>query len=253
MKNGKRDPEAEERERGRMEGAPEIDPMAIVQDSTLGRWTAVGARTKITETIFGDYSYIMEDCQIIYSEIGKFCSIASHSRINPSNHPLWRPTSHHFTYRSKFYGFGEDDEEIFQWRRDHKVILGHDVWIGHGATILPGVRIGTGAVVGAGSVVTKDVKPFVIVAGVPPRMIRRRVSEEVGAALMRIAWWDWPHEALANAIDDFRCLDAVAFVAKYDPNQHQTLERSWGQESDENSGWVNKRYGLGRRINASGN
>jgi phosphonate metabolism protein (transferase hexapeptide repeat family) len=252
MKNGKRDPEAEERERGRMEGAPEIDPMAIVQDSTLGRWTAVGARTKITETIFGDYSYIMEDCQIIYSEIGKFCSIASHSRINPSNHPLWRPTSHHFTYRSKFYGFGEDDEEIFQWRRDHKVILGHDVWFGHGATILPGVRIGTGAVVGAGSVVTKDVKPFVIVAGVPPRMIRRRVSEEVGAALMRIAWWDWPHEALANAIDDFRYLDAGAFAAKYDPNNRFTLRRLRGEEEHETAGRVNMSEGERRRMNVPG-
>jgi|GEM_PF-243885 len=252
MKNGKRDPEAEDKGCCRLEGTPEIDPMAVVQDSTLGRWTAVGARTTITQTHFGDYSYIMEDCQIIYSEIGKFCSIASHSRINPGNHPIWRATSHHFTYRSKLYGFGEDDEEIFQWRRTNKVVIGHDVWIGHGATILPGVRIGTGAVVGAGSVVTKEVKPFVIVAGVPARMIRRRVSEEVEAALRRIAWWDWSHEALANAINDFRCLDASAFAAKHDPNKLSTLARSRGEEGHEKTGWVNKSHGEGRRMDVSG-
>jgi hypothetical protein len=158
----------------------------------------------------------MEDCQIIYSEIGKFCSIASQSRINPSNHPIWRATSHHFTYRSNLYGFGEEDEEIFQWRRANKVVIGHDVWIGHGVTVLPGVKIGTGAVVGAGAVVTQDVLPFTIVAGVPARVIRRRVTEEVEASLMRIQWWNWTHDQLAEALEDFRHLDAASFAAKYD-------------------------------------
>jgi phosphonate metabolism protein (transferase hexapeptide repeat family) len=199
-----------------MEGSPNIDSTAVVENSTLGRWTAVGARTTLTETLLSDYSYVMNDCQSIYSEIGKFCSIASHTRLNPSNHPIWRATSHHFTYRSKFYGFGEDDEEIFRWRRDNRVVLGHDVWIGHGATVLPGVKIGTGAVVGAGSMVTREVQPYTIVVGVPAKLIRRRVTEEVEASLMRIQWWNWTHDQLAEALEDFRHLDAASFVAKYD-------------------------------------
>lgn len=48
------------------------------------------------------------------------------------------------------------------------------VWIGGGAIILPGITIGEGAVVGAGSVVTKDVKPYTIVAGNPARLIRQQ-------------------------------------------------------------------------------
>lgn len=199
-----------------MEGTPNVDATAIVKDSTLGRWTAIGARTMITETLVGDYTYVMNDCQTIYTEIGKFCSIASQTRLNPSNHPIWRPTSHHFTYRTKFYGFGEDREDIFQWRRENRVLLGHDVWIGHGVTVLPGVRVGTGAVVGAGSVVTKDVQPYTIVAGVPARLIRRRVSEEVEEALLRIEWWHWSHEQLGEALGDFQRLDAASFAAKYD-------------------------------------
>ncbi len=40
--------------------------------------------------------------------------------------------------------------------------------------ILPGVEIGEGAVVAAGAVVTKNVKPYTVVAGVPARKIKSR-------------------------------------------------------------------------------
>lgn len=42
--------------------------------------------------------------------------------------------------------------------------------IGGGATVLPGVTIGADSVVAGGSVVTKDVKPGVVVMGVPARV-----------------------------------------------------------------------------------
>jgi phosphonate metabolism protein (transferase hexapeptide repeat family) len=202
---------------------PWVDPTAVVRETTLGRWTSVGARTRIMESALGDYSYAMEDCDIIYTQMGKFCSVASHVRINPGNHPLWRAALHHFTYRSAAYGLTQDDDErFFQWRRVHRVVLGHDVWIGHGAVVLPGVRIGTGAAVGAGSVLTKDVPAFTVVAGVPARVIRRRFSPDVEASLMRIRWWDWSHKELAAAVEDFRSLDAAAFCSKYDPEEEKS-------------------------------
>ena len=43
--------------------------------------------------------------------------------------------------------------------------------IGSNATIVAGVTIGEGALVGAGAVVTKDVRPYAIVAGVPARVV----------------------------------------------------------------------------------
>jgi len=49
--------------------------------------------------------------------------------------------------------------------------------IGIGAIILPGVKIGLGSIIGAGSVVTKDVSPYVVVAGVPAKIIRQRRSQ----------------------------------------------------------------------------
>ncbi len=196
--------------------APVIHAEANVHDCILGPWTRVGARTSLSEVSMGAYSYIVNDASAVYADIGKFCSIARDARINPGNHPTWKAAQHHFSYRAVSYALGEaDDAEFFDWRRSHRVTLGHDVWIGHGATVLPGVNIGTGAVVGAGAVVSKDVPPFTIVGGVPARRIRERFPKAVQDGILAIAWWDWEHERLADCLEDFRRLDADAFVEKY--------------------------------------
>jgi phosphonate metabolism protein (transferase hexapeptide repeat family) len=154
---------------------PLIDPSAQVKASTLGRYTEVGARTRVLESELGDYSYIVNDGDMAYTAVGKFCSIAAMTRINPGNHPMWRASQAHFTYRASAYFDGEADEDgFFDWRRSHRVILGNDVWIGHGAIILPGRRIGDGAVVAAGAIVTKDVPAYAIVGGNPARVIKAR-------------------------------------------------------------------------------
>ncbi|HUH49855.1 MAG TPA: acetyltransferase, partial [Mycoplana sp.] len=43
---------------------PLIDPTAKVTDCTLGRYTEISVRSRISETELGDYSYIMEDCSV---------------------------------------------------------------------------------------------------------------------------------------------------------------------------------------------
>jgi maltose O-acetyltransferase len=52
------------------------------------------------------------------------------------------------------------------------IVVENNVWIGSGAILLPGVTVGQGAVVAAGAVVTKDVRPFTVVGGVPARVIK---------------------------------------------------------------------------------
>lgn len=54
------------------------------------------------------------------------------------------------------------------------VRVGRHVIVGAGTVILPGVTIHDGAAVGAQSLVRKDVPPFTIVAGNPPRTVRER-------------------------------------------------------------------------------
>ncbi len=194
---------------------PTIHPTADRRGSVLGAWTELGREVSFVESSLGDYSYVMNRSNIMWSEIGKFVSIASDVRLNPGNHPYWRATQHHFTYRSAAYALGPDDTEFFDWRKSQTVRIGHDVWIGHGATVLAGVTVGTGAVIGAGAVVSKDVEPYTIVGGVPAVVIRRRFAEKTVQALMTLCWWDWPREFLAERLADMRSLTPDAFVAKY--------------------------------------
>jgi phosphonate metabolism protein (transferase hexapeptide repeat family) len=202
---------------------PTIDPTARLHDTRLGAYCEVGARTILQEVTMDDYSYVVNDAQITYATIGKFCSIAAMTRINPGNHPMQRASQAHFTYRASAYFEGESDETgFFEWRRSHRVHIGHDVWIGHGAIVLPGRRIGDGAVVAAGAIVTKDVPAYAIVGGNPARVIKARFPEAVAQRLARLAWWDWSHDELHQALPDFRALPIEGFLEKYERRQRMS-------------------------------
>ncbi|EMA06514.1 DapH/DapD/GlmU-related protein [Haloarcula marismortui] len=190
------------------------DPVSITE-SELGAWTEVRERSRLNESAIGDYTYLMEGVQLDFTTVGKFGNVAAAARLGPTNHPIDRPTAHHFTYRAAMYDLGEDDESIFEWRADQPVEVGHDVWIGHGAIVLPGVSIGDGAVVGAGAVVADDVAPYTIVAGVPAEPIRRRFPEDIAARVAATEWWDWDHETLHERLDDFR--DLETFLDRHAP------------------------------------
>jgi phosphonate metabolism protein (transferase hexapeptide repeat family) len=195
---------------------PRVASTASVKNCQLGRFTDIGERTSLTDTVMDDYSYIASDGEVISTRIGKFCSIARAVRINPGNHPTERAAQHHFMYRASYYFDDEPDEAaFFDWRRSFPVTIGHDVWIGHGAIVLPGRTIGNGAVIAAGAVVAKDVPAYTVVAGMPAKTIKRRFSPEVAERISELAWWDWEHERLRRALDDFRNLNIEEFLDKH--------------------------------------
>jgi phosphonate metabolism protein (transferase hexapeptide repeat family) len=152
--------------------------------------------------------------QIIYSEVGKYCSIANSVRINPGNHPQWRVTQHHMTYRRIQFGLDTiDDEEFFNWRREDRCTIGHDVWIGHGAVIMAGVNIGIGAIIGSGAVVTKDVGPYEIAVGVPAKVVKKRFDDATIEKLLASEWWNWDRATLEKNFQDL--LNVKDFLRKH--------------------------------------
>src|SRR5262249_55585499 len=68
-------------------------------------------------------------------------------------------------------------------------IIKNDVLIGRGASVMPGVTIETGAVIAANSVVSRDVPPYMIVAGNPATVVKSRFPAETVHALLTSRWW----------------------------------------------------------------
>lgn len=140
--------------------------------------------------------------------IGKFCSIASGVTflMGSANHRM----SSVSTY--PFHVFGglwaeRTPPHLTQLPFKGDTVVGNDVWLGRECVVMPGVTIGDGAIVAACSVVAKDVEPYTIVGGNPARLIRKRFSQELIELLLRLRWWDFPPEKLADFLPVLCCED----------------------------------------------
>lgn len=195
---------------------PVIHPSADVSGSTFEGWTEVGAGARIVNSTFEAYAYCDRFADIANTTVGRFSNIAAMTRIGPTDHPFTHAAQHHFLYRSSYYWEDTpDDPAFFAARAARRTTLGPDCWIGHGAIIKPEIAIGAGAIVAAGAVVTRDVPAFHIVAGCPATLLRPRFAATIIDRLMALAWWDWDHARLRTALEDFRALQAEAFLEKY--------------------------------------
>ena len=193
-----------------------IHPTAQTVNSTFAPWTEVGESARIVNSTFEAYSYCDRFADIANTTVGRFSNIAAMTRIGPTDHPFTHAAQHHFLYRSSYYwDDAEDDPAFFADRAARRTTLGADCWIGHGAIIRPEVTIGIGAIVASGAVVTKDVDPFMVVAGCPATPIRARFDSGIIDRLLDLAWWEWDHARLRQALTDFRALRAEAFLEKY--------------------------------------
>jgi putative colanic acid biosynthesis acetyltransferase WcaF len=59
------------------------------------------------------------------------------------------------------------------------IVIQDQAWICADAFVGPGVTVGEGAIVGARAVVMKDVEPWIIVAGNPARVLRKRQIKSI--------------------------------------------------------------------------
>ena len=195
---------------------PTLQTDVDLTDVTFGCYTEVGKGSRISHSHLGDYSYCDRYADISNADIGKFANIASFVRIGATDHPMDRAALHHFMYRSAdLWADAANDAGFFVQRAARRAVIGHDTWLGHGCMVKPEVTVGDGAIVGSGAIVTRDLAPYTIVAGNPARLLRHRQPPDIAARLIALAWWDWDHARIRAALDDFRRLNAEAFLTAY--------------------------------------
>ena len=100
--------------------------------------------------------------------IGNYVIISNNVHIYDNNNHPTSPSLREKMCKSGFYS------ELWSWKysENSPIIIQDAVWIGERASILKGVTIGEGSIVASGSVVTKNVPPYVIVAGNPAKVVK---------------------------------------------------------------------------------
>ncbi len=154
-------------------------------------------------------------------EIGAFCSIAEevHLLVDGNHRSDWIST---YPFGHRLPGFRKNPGHP---TGKGGICIGNDVWLGYGAVLLSGVRIGHGAIVAAGAVVTRDVAPYEIVGGNPARSLGFRFAPKQIAALLEIAWWEWPLEKIRQEIGLLESGRIEEFIAHHH-QQRETTRKS---------------------------
>ena len=177
------------------------------RDEAVYRSLVKQGRVKIGHGTYGIPSIHAFDHDPTRLIAGNYCSLGGNYMLG-GQHAAHHVTTWPARILWNMEGAGKDGVPIH--RGD--IVVGSDVWTGYGCFILGGISIGHGAIVATGSVVTKDVPPYAIVGGNPAKVIKYRHTEEQRAALLEIAWWDWPEEKVREAVPYLVNEDIDAFI-----------------------------------------
>lgn len=123
--------------------------------------------------------------------IGNYCAIAKGVEfiMNAANHRMNCVSTYPFYIMGGDWGEAiAPVESELPFKGD--TVIGNDVWIGQNVTIMPGVKLGDGVIVGANSTVASSFPPYVIIAGNPARIIRKRFDDELISLLEELKWWN---------------------------------------------------------------
>lgn len=153
----------------------------------VGRYVELGPCSRIeigSQTSIQDRSILIGDVSI-----GRYCSISLNVLIS---------SGRHYYDLKPWYLIKDQDHLVAQNPKLAKVhsrpvVIGDDCWLGVNVVVMPGINIGKGAVIGANSVVTKDVEPYTVVAGIPAKIIKKRLDFMPPRKLIYTNPHDWPY------------------------------------------------------------
>ena len=181
-------------------------------DIKIGKHTSSASIIKVYGGL-NDYKLMVEKKKMIL-HVGSYTAIgADLMLINRQGHT---PEFVSISMASELF-FRKCGGEIYtkNYRERYgDIIIGNDVWIGNEVMVRGGVTIGDGAIIGAKALVTKDVQPYEIVGGVPARHLRYRFDKKIRDSLLRIAWWNWDENKIADNVELF--YKPSKFCAKFD-------------------------------------
>ncbi|MFC7556711.1 CatB-related O-acetyltransferase [Pseudoroseomonas wenyumeiae] len=169
----------------------------------------------------GAYTIVRHGVRLTKVRMGRFCSIGPNVQFGSPEHPTdWIGTSSIFVTDYDWTRPVRGFNPVRGGMKYHGNTVGNDVWVGRGAFIKAGVTIGDGAIIGAQAVVTKDVKPYEIVAGNPARVIRNRFDDETISRLLSVKWWDY-EPAWMSRVDFKNVLASLDYLE----NNHEQLSK----------------------------
>ena len=134
--------------------------------------------------------------------VGKYCSLGFNIRAfmshdhNAENISTF-PFGHSGMPITKLMKPPLPNKHSYNIKRRLEINIGNDVFIGSNTILFREVTVGDGAVIGAYSKITKDVPPYSVVVG-DDRIIRKRFSDEDIEFLLKLKWWDFEDQEVAD-------------------------------------------------------
>lgn len=186
-----------------------------IVESKIGKYVYLGNKVTIKKSEISNHSYVNSNTYISNAIIGKFCSIGSNILFGIAIHPTYLISTHPAFYSNNKAFKTYSDRNYFK-EYGEKIIIGNDVWIGSNVTIKGGVKIEDGAIIAAGAIVTKDVKPYEVVGGIPAKHIKFRIDEKLINSIRATEWWNKDERWIEENYELF--LDNENFLRYFEKN-----------------------------------